>query len=203
MKVLFLGYPDSPIIQFLREIGEEVFISNDKINSIFILENKIDFIVSYGYRYLIKKDVLKLLSQNVINLHISYLPYNRGSDPNFWSFFDDSPKGITIHLVDEGLDTGDILVQKQVGLSDQDNLRTTYQILQSSIQQLFIENWELIRDLKLKPFQQVGTGSYHKSSDKEPLISNLKDQWLDIPIFELIRLIKMSARWINAMMGQF
>ena len=45
---------------------------------------------------------------------MSFLPYNRGSHPNFWSFIDDTPKGITIHEIDEGADTGNIVFQKKI-----------------------------------------------------------------------------------------
>ena len=43
---------------------------------------------------------------------MSYLPWNRGADPNFWSILEDTPKGVTIHIMDESIDTGDILYQK-------------------------------------------------------------------------------------------
>ena len=49
-------------------------------------DNSFDFIVSYGYRHILSKNILDLLPNKIINLHISYLPYNRGADPNFWSF---------------------------------------------------------------------------------------------------------------------
>ncbi len=51
---------------------------------------------------------------SIINLHISFLPWNRGAHPNFWSFYDDTPKGVTIHLIDEGIDTGAIIYQKEI-----------------------------------------------------------------------------------------
>ena len=38
-------------------------------------------------------------------MHISYLPFNRGAHPNYWSFKDNSPKGVTIHFIDNGIDT--------------------------------------------------------------------------------------------------
>lgn len=77
------------------------------------------FVVSFNYRYLIPEEVLKLLPGKVINLHTSLLPYNRGSAPNFFSFLEDTPKGVTIHRVDSGLDTGDILCQKELFLTRQ------------------------------------------------------------------------------------
>ena len=59
----------------------------------------------------------KKLYQNIkkiINLHISYLPYNKGAHPNFWSFADNTPSGVTIHEVNENLDSGNIIFQKKI-----------------------------------------------------------------------------------------
>ncbi|NPA46981.1 MAG: GNAT family N-acetyltransferase [Chlorobi bacterium] len=190
MKILFLGYPQSPLIDFLRSEGHEVTVMQDKINARFIEENQFDFIISYGYRHIIKEEVLNLLPGRVINLHISYLPYNRGADPNFWSFVDNTPKGVTIHLVDKGLDTGDILVQEKLSLSMDETLRSSYQKLQEAIQALFIKNWPDIRSGKIKPKPQKGKATYHRKKDKETLLQGLEDEYLDMKISDLLQRIK-------------
>jgi methionyl-tRNA formyltransferase len=189
MKVLFLGYRDSPLVDFLREEGEEVIVFEEEVDPLFIKKNAIDLIICYGYRHIIEKDVLEMFSGKIINLHISYLPYNRGADPNFWSFREGTPKGVTIHLIDKGIDTGDVLLQELIELSDAESLRSTYDILQIAVQKLFINNWIALKEGKIDPKRQIGRGTYHRSSDKEQLIAEIKDQWLDIPIAELINKI--------------
>ncbi len=186
MKVLFLGYTSSPLINFIKNNGDDVIVSEEKINATFIKDNKIDFVVSYGYRHIIKKDVLEILPKRVINLHISYLPYNKGADPNFWSFIEDTPKGVTIHLVDEGLDTGDIILQQIVEVFDNDTLKTTYGVLQNAINELFINNWNNIKTQIIEPKKQIEKGTFHKSIEKEQYISEIKDKWLDMPIADLV-----------------
>ena len=57
--------------------------------------------------------MLDRLPDRVVNLHIAYLPYNRGADPNLWSVLEDTPAGVSIHYVDEGVDTGDIIAQRR------------------------------------------------------------------------------------------
>ena len=68
-------------------------------------------IVSYNYKHIIQPEIIVLMNGRLVNLHISYLPWNKGSDPNFWSFIDNTPKGVTIHKIDNHLDTGAILYQ--------------------------------------------------------------------------------------------
>ena len=187
MNVLFLGYMNSPLIDFLIE-SDNVLSTDEKIDSDLIIDAEIDFIVSYGYRWLIKKEVLDLV--NAINLHISYLPYNRGADPNFWSVIDDTPKGVTIHQVDEFFDTGDILLQELVDITEKDTLRTSYDKLQKAVQKLFKENWGSIKNRTCKGTSQVGKGSYHRSMDKEKYTIGIKNNYLDMETSKLIDYVR-------------
>jgi methionyl-tRNA formyltransferase len=162
MKVLFLGSSESPLVKWLQSVGEEVVATMEPIDVGFLDEQSPDFIVSYGYRHIIKKDVLIRYTGRAINLHIAYLPWNRGADPNFWSFVEDTPKGVTIHYLDEGVDTGDIIVQKQVVFSESDTLRTSYDKLQEEIQALFRDNWASIRTGECNRKRQEGKRTSHR-----------------------------------------
>tara|TARA_B100001758_G_C18103658_1_gene449831 strand:+ start:71 stop:646 length:576 start_codon:yes stop_codon:yes gene_type:complete len=166
LKVLFLGEIYNPVYEWLIKNGESVFCYNKKFNLDFIRKNKFDFLISYGYRYIISEDVLLFFKEKAINLHISLLPYNRGSDPNFWSFLEKSPKGVTIHLIHKGLDTGDILVQKEIKInSKKHSLKTSYDLLKSEIENLFFKNWNSIKNQKIIPKKQKGKGSFHLKKD--------------------------------------
>ena len=187
MKVLFLGQVNNPVIEFLK-LKDNVIVYDSPIDLEFILKNRIEFIVSYGYRHIIKPDVLKYMQGNAINLHISYLPFNRGADPNFWSFFEGTPKGVTIHLLDKGIDTGDIIVQKLLSLDESYNLMTTYQILQNEIQNLFYLNWDKIRTGNFQVKKQPHKGSYHNSNDKFKYID--PDKYLNIPVRDLCKIFE-------------
>ena len=122
--------------------------------------------------------ILDIFPCKAINLHISYLPWNRGADPNFWSFVEDTPKGITIHYLDEGVDTGDIIVQEEIKFdSDRETLATSYEKLQAAIQNLFKQNWPNIKNEKCQGQKQVGKGSTHKVRDKEGLSHLLTAGW--------------------------
>tara|TARA_B100000795_G_scaffold244240_1_gene208662 strand:+ start:49 stop:903 length:855 start_codon:yes stop_codon:yes gene_type:complete len=123
-------------------------------------------------------DILDLLPFRAINLHISYLPYNRGTDPNFWSFVDNTPCGVSIHYIDEGVDTGDIIVQEKVSFnSEKDTLKDSYSKLQLTIQELFKQNWHDIQALRCSRQKQVGIGTFHKKSERKLLSHLLQDEW--------------------------
>jgi methionyl-tRNA formyltransferase len=171
MKILFLGYKDSPLIDFLKNAGDEVLVTDEKITPAYLSENNPDFLISYGYRYIIKQDILDLfLPNHAINLHISLLPWNRGADPNLWSFIDNTPKGVTIHYLDAGVDTGDIIVQCEVPIHINDTLKSSYDKLHENIQALFKQNWDSVKTGKCPRIEQKGNGSLHKSKDKQDII---------------------------------
>lgn len=137
-------------------------------------------IISFNYRHLITKEVLELLPNKVINLHTSYLPYNRGSSPNFFSFLDNTPKGVTIHLMDEGLDTGAILCQKEVLFDEtQETFASSYAKLQEEIIQLFCENWEELKKGTIAAKEQTEDGTYHKMKELHIFQQKYPFSWSD------------------------
>jgi methionyl-tRNA formyltransferase len=176
-KILFLGAENSPLLSWLKDQKENVMQTSDKITPEFLDENGITFLISYGYRHILRGEILNKFPNRAINLHISYLPWNRGADPNFWSFVENSPKGVTIHYLDEGIDTGDIITQKEVMFSDNETLATTYEKLQSEIRELFKRYWEKIKTSECKRQKQTGKGSFHRVKDIERLSHLLADGW--------------------------
>ena len=66
MRILFLGYEENQIIDFLSE-ENEITVWNKKINIDFV--NKFDYLISYGYRHIIKKEVIQASKNEIINLH--------------------------------------------------------------------------------------------------------------------------------------
>ena len=177
-KILFLSNGESVLFDWLLDIGEDVQITSFPITSEYINIHGIDFLVSYGYRHLIAQEVLDLLSGKAINLHISLLPWNRGADPNLWSFIGNTPKGVTIHYINNTLDAGDIIFQKEVEFEiESETLRTSYEKLHQEVQKLFKDNWHNLKIGKNSKFPQIGEGSFHKSIDKDLLNGLLVKGW--------------------------
>ncbi len=161
MKILFLGGNELSLrlVEFLKGVGEEVIYTEERIDLEFVRTIDPEFIVSYNYKHIIPKEVVRSYYPRIINLHISFLPYNKGYYPNVWSFLEDTPKGVSIHIVDEGVDTGPILLQKEVFIDEEkETLRSSYLKLHEEIQRLFKENWDKIKNMEIKPFRQHGGG---------------------------------------------
>ena len=194
-KILFLGHSNSPIIKWLIDNNEIVQSTEEKITKDYVNINQFDFLISYGYKFIIRKEILDMFPHKAINLHISFLPFNRGADPNFWSFIDETPKGVSIHYIDDGIDTGDIIVQKKVSFAnlDRQTLATTYKILHNEIQTLFYENWDSIKKQKIKRIPQKGKSTSHKSKDKIEFIHLIEQDMWNTKVTKLInykRIIK-------------
>jgi methionyl-tRNA formyltransferase len=142
-------------------------------------------IICYGYRHIIKKDVIAAMPPNtIINLHPSFLPWGRGAHPNYWAWKNGEPHGITIHAVDAGLDTGPIFVQRQVGFFNYQDatLADTYNVLDEYMVQFFDAHIDHILRGEIEPMKQIGRGSYHRVSD----LPELKDGW-NTKISEIVK----------------
>ena len=188
MKILFLGYSPLKTI-FINELIKakcEIWHTENNILS----TAGYDLIVSYGYKHIIKDDVIKGSIAPIINLHMSYLPWNRGAHPNFWSFYDNTPIGVTIHLIDANIDEGPILYQKNVVFTkDEVTFSKTYQRLLIELEILFKEN---IHEIITKEFiqkPQIGKGSFHRKSDL-PREFNGWDSSISIEIKRLHNILK-------------
>lgn len=173
-----MGYEDSPLIDFIQE-EDTVWATSQRVATPDVIAWAPDFIVSYGYKYILKAPLLEHYPDRVINLHISYLPWNRGYHPNFWSFLDNTPRGVSIHFIDEGIDTGDLLAQKEVTFGpEEDTLEKTYGRLRVEMENLFRESWPAIRSQAIAPTKQdESVGSFHYKRDLEKYWPLLEKGW--------------------------
>ncbi|MDZ4177736.1 MAG: formyltransferase family protein [Coriobacteriia bacterium] len=169
---------------FLTDAGDEVLRVEHPIDATFVRAHLIDFIVSYGYKHIIRPEVLVAVGRRAVNLHISLLPWNRGYHPNVWSFLEDTPKGVTIHVIDEGVDTGEILVQDSVTFGHGETLSSSYALLSERIEQLFRSNWDAIKAGELTSRPQEGEGSCHREADLTDYEHVLSNGW-NTPVAEI------------------
>lgn len=99
-------------------------INNEETIKI-LLQNKPDIIIVNGTRILSKK-ILNAVDAVFINTHVGITPSYRGVHGAYWALVNRDYKncGVTVHLVDEGIDTGGILYQDLIEITKSDNINT-------------------------------------------------------------------------------
>jgi folate-dependent phosphoribosylglycinamide formyltransferase PurN len=171
-KILFLGYSfqKSVLLKFINEHPKVKLLtySNKPLN----IKRKYDFdlIICFGYRHIISKEFLSKFKNRIINLHISYLPYNRGAHPNVWSFLENTPSGVTIHRISDKIDQGDIIFQKKINFNlykykNKLTFKNTYEKLIVEIEKLFKNKFDIIINNKYVTKKQKKVGTIHKQND--------------------------------------
>jgi methionyl-tRNA formyltransferase len=135
-----------------------------------------EWLFSVYFGFILKPDVLRVPTNGVVNLHPSFLPYNKGAYPNVWSIVDKTPAGVTLHFIDEGIDTGEIITQKEVPVLPTDTGQTLYMRLEEAARDIFIESWDLFVQNRAPRFSQNYNGTTHKFSDVSKIDSIKPEQ---------------------------
>lgn len=135
VTLLFCDKRDARVLERARELGVtaktfELKEFDDKAayeTALLALlsEFKIDLIVLAGYMKLVSKTLLSAYEGRIINIHPAYLPEFPGAHgiEDAWQA-GVSESGVTIHYVDAGVDTGEIIAQKRVPILADDTLAT-------------------------------------------------------------------------------
>ncbi|MEK6672449.1 MAG: methionyl-tRNA formyltransferase [Nitrospirota bacterium] len=145
-----------------------------------------EFIVVVAYGKVLPPSVLTIPLKGCINVHASLLPRYRGAAPIQWSIINgDEMTGVTTMLMDEGLDTGSILLQQETVIKDDDTSETLGKRLSTTGASLLIKTIKGIRDGSVRPQPQAGESSY------APIIKK-KDGMIDwsksaMDIFNFVR----------------
>lgn len=189
MKVLILSPYPQGLLPALEAFFDEFTITTDIISAEYCIREKFDYLISYGYRHIIAQDVIDLFECKAINLHISLLPFCRGAHPVFWSIFEGHPLGVTIHLLDAGLDTGNILFQQITPLcfEDGESFASLHKKLRRSIELLFEHNWKYLRTGECHGWKQQGPPTIHRSKEISYWLALMPKQW-DTPVSDFCRL---------------
>ena len=179
MKILILSpYPES-LASTLSDYGDEHVALSGPITRQDCTKGNFDFLISYGYRYILKSEVLSLFPHKAINLHISVLPFSRGAHPIFWSILEQKPLGVTIHMLDEGLDTGNILFQQvtPLSLSQDESFSSLYYKQRNAIELLFEHSWKYLRTGECSGWKQQGRSTEHRSHELDDWLDLMPRQW--------------------------
>jgi methionyl-tRNA formyltransferase len=175
-EIVGVAVHPSACAKYQREIGEEIRYANGiAVDGSRLREHAVqeqvrdlnaEIAVSILFGYILNPDFLALFSRGCVNLHPALLPHNRGAFPNVWSIVNGTPAGVTLHYVDAGIDTGDVIAQKEVEVKATDTGASLYRRLELEALDLFKKTWPLIREgTGSRVPQPAGNGSCHRRSD--------------------------------------
>ncbi len=167
MKILCLYGNNCAIELFnwIEEQGHEITLWSGRLDNKWLIKNSFDMAVSYTYRYILSQDIINLMKGNVVNIHNSFLPWNRGADPNMWSIIDESPRGVTLHYMDAELDKGYIIAQTFVPYKESETLESSYYNLDTAAKSLFKEAFRYYMYWPEMKKKALGVGNYHSVND--------------------------------------
>lgn len=135
-------------VHYFKEINSEIkYIKTLKPDIIFVL----------GLSQIIPSEILSTPSMGCIGSHPALLPQNRGRHPVIWAIANGLKKsGITLFWMNSGIDSGDILAQKEFVITSKDNASTVYGKIEKISREMLKEN---IPDLERGIIKRVRQGN--------------------------------------------
>jgi methionyl-tRNA formyltransferase len=126
----------------------------------------IDFIIGVHFPYLFPSSVLDIPRVGVLNLHPSFLPFNRGWHTPSWAILEGTPIGATLHFMSETLDAGDIVHQRQLAVTPADTAHSLYGRVKTLEYEVFVEAWPALADGSYQRLEQHPSGgTVHQRAD--------------------------------------
>jgi methionyl-tRNA formyltransferase len=114
-----------------------------------------DLFVVVAYGQILPKPVLNIPKYGAVNVHASLLPGYRGAAPIAWAILKgEKVTGVTTMVMDEGMDTGDILLQTEVPIGDEETCENLHHRLGSLGAQLLLKTLEKMEAGNIRPIPQ-------------------------------------------------
>lgn len=157
-----------------------------------------DLIVIYAMSQLLKENIFNIPRFGTINLHPSLLPNYRGPNPCFWSYYNmDTIGGVTVHYLDNGEDTGDILLQEEytipLGIKSPERFNTLIDRIGVSLLIKAIVNIENILPIKQPKVSPTIRARNLKLDEHKTIID-----WNNWPIERIWHILRGTELWLNA-----
>ncbi|MEJ2683867.1 MAG: methionyl-tRNA formyltransferase [Candidatus Sulfobium sp.] len=153
-----------------------------------------DVIVVVAYGRIVPPPILKLPPLGCVNVHASLLPKYRGAAPLQWAIINGEKKtGVTTMLMDEGLDTGDILLQQETEIGEEENAMALGERLSVLGASLLSRTLEGLKNGAIKPRPQSGEPSYAPPMKKQ----DGRIEW-SLPARDLFNFIRGTYPWPGA-----
>ncbi len=109
LGVPFLVHPDVNSADFLQQLADY----------------SSDIFVSMSFNQIMREEIIHFAPKGFINCHAGALPFYRGRNPLNWALINgETSFGVTVHYIDPGIDSGDIITRKIVGITQEDSYAT-------------------------------------------------------------------------------
>lgn len=126
-----------------------------------------DVIVSVASPQVFKRDIINL-SKHAINIHAALLPKYRGMMPRFWVLAKgEKETGVTVHYIDQNIDTGNIILQKTIDIAPQETLHSLQKKIANVGTLVLLEALEKIERGDSVGTPPLGEGSYYSFPTRE------------------------------------
>ena len=139
------------------------YLHPTKINSMAFIEQassySCDLFVSMSFNQIFRPEIINVPRLKTINCHAGKLPFYRGRNILNWALINNETEfGITVHYIDEGIDTGDIILQKSYPISDDDDYST---LLKTSHEECAVLLVQAIKQIQHGTAQRVKQNDIH------------------------------------------
>ncbi len=136
------------------------YLKHENINSSEFIDSisiyNCDLFVSMSFNQIFKTEIINLPKYKTINCHAGMLPFYRGRNILNWALINDEKEfGITVHFIDEGIDTGDIILQRAYSITDNDNYGTLLEISYIECANILYDAIILFKDETFKTVKQT------------------------------------------------
>ncbi len=162
--LLVIGDKDrSKIVSYaLRENIDFTFVEDYKPES----QKKYDWLLNlWGSKIFSTSDLA--VASNSLNIHPSFLPYGKGSDPIICSIINSWPIGASIHQITEEIDSGKVFVQERIIPVQLASGGQVYKTVIDLCIDLFARNWPMIRSGQISPLAMGGSELINKRKTTE------------------------------------
>ncbi len=127
-----------------------------------------DIIVVVAYGKILPKEILEIPRLGCVNGHASLLPKYRGSAPIQYAILNgETETGVTTQLMDEGIDTGDILETAKIAIGENETAEELFERLSDISAKLMVSTIDKLEKGEITPIKQMGKPSYAHIIKKE------------------------------------
>jgi methionyl-tRNA formyltransferase len=149
------------------------------------------------FPFILPKNIIELPEKGFINFHYGLLPQCRGPQPILWHILNNNPEGgITLHSLDDGIDTGPIVLQEKLPIGPTD----TYGIIQSKLAHLGAKSAATL--LKILSFGSIIPSTPQDETKaayyKNPTAQQLTINWQMMDSHQIIRTVNACNPWNKA-----